>query len=99
MDGAVDAAASAQRPIGGVDDGVHLQPRNVTQENPDAIVEVRIDGRTVLYRAVSQGVLDEPRKRRDKIIRGILFTCVKNFPLDNKRTHPDLTTLGSLTLA
>ena len=43
MNGAVDSAASTQRLVRRVDDGVHFQPRDVTQEKPNAFVKLFVD--------------------------------------------------------
>ena len=66
MNGAVDAASAAQRPIGGVDDGVHFQARDVTQKDADAFVELRINWWTVVEGAENKdrGPKDRFHKRK-----------------------------------
>ena len=66
MNGAVDAASAAQRPIGGVDDGVYFQARDVTQKDADAFVKFRINWWTVVKGAENkdQGRNDHQQKAR-----------------------------------
>ena len=47
MNGSVNAAAASEGPIGGVDDGVNFKSRDVAQEDPNSLVKIRIDWRTI----------------------------------------------------
>ena len=56
MNGAVDSAAATQRLIRCVDDRIHFQPRDVTQENPNAFIQLFVNRRAIVKGAEDDGI-------------------------------------------